>query len=304
MTFDATSIQIADQLPGDVTYVSHTQTSGNYSPTQNEWDISLIENGTCDTLWIDVTVDSYECIINEAQISQSDQEDIDSTPNNEDGDQSEDDEDLAKVTVDTFDLALTKKLTPMQTVPVTIGSTVTYDIEVCNQGTVDAYNIDVVDYVPAGMMVTDPNWTASGITSEYFRTIPGPITAGNCETITLVTTVTTIPPSGSYINYAEISTAEDATGNTPEDIDSDPDNDPGNDGPVTDNITDNSKEDEDDHDPAEIPVIMVNCEISSNSTVCPETTLMMEEIGMGNTCLLYTSPSPRDLSTSRMPSSA
>ena len=25
---------------------------------------------------------------------------------------------------------------------------------------------------------------------------------------------------------------------------------------------------------------------------------------MGNTCLLYTSPSPRDLSTSRMPSSA
>ena len=107
----------------------------------------------------------------------------------------------------------------MQTVPVTIGSTVTYDIEVCNQGTVDAYNIEVVDYVPAGMMVTDPNWTASGITSEYFRTIPGPITAGNCETITLVTTVTTIPPSGSYINYAEISTAEDATGNTPEDID-------------------------------------------------------------------------------------
>ena len=30
----------------------------------------------------------------------------------------------------------------------------------------------------------------------------------------------------------------------------------------------------------------------------------MHEIGKGGACLLYTSPSPRDLSTSRMPSSA
>ena len=31
---------------------------------------------------------------------------------------------------------------------------------------------------------------------------------------------------------------------------------------------------------------------------------MTKEFGYSNVCLLYTSPSPRDLSTSRMPSSA
>ena len=35
-----------------------------------------------------------------------------------------------------------------------------------------------------------------------------------------------------------------------------------------------------------------------------EVTALMGRNGMGKSCLLYTSPSPRDLSTSRMPSSA
>ncbi len=280
--YDAFDVQVADQLPGGVTYVSHTQTTGNYSPTQNDWDISVIENGTCDTLWIDVTVEDYGCTINEAQITKADKEDIDSTPNNDDGNQSEDDEDNGKVVLDTFDLALTKKLSPMQAVPVTIGSTVTYDIEVCNQGQIDAYNVEVVDYVPTGMAVTDPNWTVGSVANEYFQTIPGPITVGNCQTIKLVTEVTSIPTSGSYINYAEINKSQDSNGDSPPDIDSTPDNDPANDGAVEDDATDNTNGDEDDHDPAEIKVIMVACQIANNSFVCPETALVMEEIGMNN----------------------
>jgi len=178
----------------------------------------------------------------------------------------------------------------MQTMPVTIGSTVTYDIEICNQGNIDAYDIEVVDYIPTGMMVADPNWTAGSVTDEYFYTIPGPITSGNCMIIQMVTEVTSIPPSGSYINYAEISTAKDSNGDTPPDIDSTPDNDPGNDGPVEDDTTDNSNGDEDDHDPAEIAVIMVACQISTNSAVCPETALMLEEIGMDNVQWNWTGP--------------
>ena len=243
MGFDETNVQVSDQLPGGISYVSHTQTSGSYSPTQNEWDISILEYGICDTLWIDVRVEDYGCIINDAQISASDREDIDSTPNNDDGDQSEDDESNAKVTVDTFDLALTKTLSPTQTVPVTTGSTVMYDITVCNQGAVDAYNIEIVDYIPAGMTVTDPNWTVGGTPDEYFQTISGPITAGSCTTINMVATINSIPASGSYTNHAEINASEDVNGDNPPDIDSTP-------------------------------------------------------------CLLYTSPSPRDATLSRMPSSA
>ena len=97
LKYDATNVEISDELPGAITYVQHTQTSGNYSPTTNQWDISTLANGTCETLLIDVTLDEVGSIENTAQISGSDNEDIDSEENNDDGDQSEDDEDAAVI---------------------------------------------------------------------------------------------------------------------------------------------------------------------------------------------------------------
>ena len=49
--------------------------------------------------------------------------------------------------------------------------------------------------------------------------------------------------------------------------------------------------------------------IASGSIIIPSNNVRKEKIhnvaiGKGTNCLLYTSPSPRDLSTSRMPSSA
>ena len=53
----------------------------------------------------------------------------------------------------------------------------------------------------------------------------------------------------------------------------------------------------------------VDIEVNNKTVVahCPNTGSMMGLLDQGNEawiCLLYTSPSPRDLSTSRMPSSA
>ena len=55
--------------------------------------------------------------------------------------------------------------------------------------------------------------------------------------------------------------------------------------------------------------IYTGCNIENASypaTVCAEDVAVFKAISEGETkiCLLYTSPSPRDLSTSRMPSSA
>ena len=68
------------------------------APT-NQWDITTLASGACETLEIDVTIDEMGTIENTAQITGADQEDIDSTPNNDDGDQSEDDEDNAVIEV-------------------------------------------------------------------------------------------------------------------------------------------------------------------------------------------------------------
>jgi len=182
---------------------------------------------------------------------------------NDDGTIDEDDHDPAVVPVAIFDLALTKKLSPTQQVPVTIGSNVTYDIEVCNQGTVDAQNVEVVDYLPAGLTLNDPAWTLAANGNAY-QTIPGPIAPGTCTTIQITCTVAAFPSSGQFQNFAEISEAEDGDGNNPPDIDSDPDDDDSNDGPVTDDDTNNTNGDEDDHDPAIIPVVQPMCNVSNN----------------------------------------
>ena len=51
-----------------------------------------------------------------------------------------------------FDLALTKQINATATPPpYAPGSVVQFTIEVFNQGTIDAYDIDVADYVPAGL---------------------------------------------------------------------------------------------------------------------------------------------------------
>ena len=85
--------------------------------------------------------------MNTAQISASDQSDPDSTPNNDDGDQSEDDEDNASVTpggdLGEADLMLTKSVdnaTP------NIGESVTFTLTISNAGPDTATNVGVSDW--------------------------------------------------------------------------------------------------------------------------------------------------------------
>ncbi|TAG72155.1 MAG: DUF11 domain-containing protein, partial [Runella slithyformis] len=63
-----------------------------------------------------------------------------------------------------FDLALRKTLASGQSATVAPGSTVNFTITVFNQSSVDATNIQVSDYIPAGLTLNDANWTAlSGV---------------------------------------------------------------------------------------------------------------------------------------------
>ena len=50
--------------------------------------------------------------------------------------------------------------------------------------------------------------------------------------------------------------------------------------------------------------IMQDGTVFSSNDYQPDKSIRDSKIGWTNNCLLYTSPSPRDLSTSRMPSSA
>ncbi len=163
----------------------------------------------------------------------------------------EDDHDPESILVgEVFDLALTKVLAEGQAAQVELGEDVTYTLIVENQGNIDATDIVLVDYLPSGLVLNDPNWTAVG--TDATITLTGPISPMEQETINITVTVT---EAGDLTNFAEIADAQDGRGNHLDDIDSTADSDDANDGPVTDNSIDGSNGDEDDHDPAVISVV-------------------------------------------------
>jgi uncharacterized repeat protein (TIGR01451 family) len=150
----------------------------------------------------------------------------------------------------TFDLALQK--TTAVITPLTIGDDINFTITVINQGTLDARNVDLIDYIPAGFALSplDANgWADGGATAT--NTIAGPIAAGGgSATIDIVLRVQPGATPGAFSNIAEITGAEDdeiGADRTGADSDSIADTTANND-VVVDDVIDNTGGDEDDHD--------------------------------------------------------
>ena len=204
--------------------------------------------------------------------------DIDSTPddnngndgainddaiNNENGDQ--DDHDIADIVInpfDQFDLALRKTLATGQSGTVNPGDIVEFTIEVFNQGSMDASDVVVTDYIQSGFVfpasaALNPNWSAP-VANKTTVTIPGVIAAGQSASVTLRLQVNPALDRNAVnriYNFAEISADNHPTGNGGNpDVDSDPDNNGGNDGAVTDDAINNENADEDDHDGASVDI--------------------------------------------------
>ena len=170
-----------------------------------------------------------------------------------------------------FDLALDKALAAGQADPVLPGDDVTFTITVFNQGTIDATNIEVTDYIPTGTTYTATGSTPTGtVTTVLGNTvmltnngdgtflIDGLATGDALAFDLAITTGATV--SGSLINNAEITAAE---GGIDEDSpltdiigSADDDTETGTDGDVADDSTGgtDNPDDQDDYDPATFTV--------------------------------------------------
>jgi len=158
---------------------------------------------------------------------------------------------------------------------VAAGDTVSFDITLFNQGTVDAYNTLVNDYVPAGYTfdaALNPQWGDNDVDGNPDRIIFGPLLPGTNFSFEILLIIDNpfIGTPDDLVNVAEISESDD-DGNpatpAPSDIDSSPDNDDSNDaggtvgGPDDDYVDGNGSgmpddgvadTDEDDSDPATV----------------------------------------------------
>ncbi|MEL6122987.1 MAG: hypothetical protein AAFR14_04640, partial [Bacteroidota bacterium] len=144
---------------------------------------------------------------------------------NPDNPTDQDDYDPAEVNVrQEFDLALDKDLDlSTSSNPTALGSIVTFDLNVTNEGVIDAFMVQLLDFVPAGLTLEDTDWMLSGDTARLQVPIPV-ILAGQTITRQITFRVNNDFQGLSITNMAEIETALDPDGMEGDDDDSTPNN--------------------------------------------------------------------------------
>ncbi len=134
-----------------------------------------------------------------------------------------------------FDLALYKDLAPGQSNLVDLGQDVRYHIRVENEGLTTAYNVEITDHIPAGLILspTDSLWTLVNDSTATYE-IPTPIPPAGDVTVEIILAVQYGASGASLVNFAEVTSATDKNGIEVDDIDSTPDNED----PMEDDIDD------------------------------------------------------------------
>jgi len=216
---DASGVQVSDLLPSGYDFVLYSSTSGTYNETTGLWELGTVLSGESETLLIDVLVNGTGDYLNIAEVIASNVFDIDSVPNNDDGDQSEDDEDNAVVTPvePVSDLSLVKTVVDGDVTPL-VGSEITFQITVSNDGPQNATGVEITDLLPSGYDFVLFSSTSGAYNETTGLWNVGGIASGESETLLIDVLVN---GAGDYINIAQV-TASDIL-----DTDSVPNNDDG-----------------------------------------------------------------------------
>lgn len=264
-TLPAINTEVRDDLPCGLLYQSVNDgdwvyDSGDGSATAVITD--TLYPGETYTLSLILTLeycDDSDAYTNTAQITDDetpgddDPQDNDSEPDNDDPDEDDQDDEFFPV----VDLALTK--TVADAASLTLGSDVTFDIEVFNQSNIDYDSVEIMDYIPSGFTLNDPNWVASGNTATYIHR--DQLLSGESFIVSIVLSMAAGDDLSDYYNYAEVIAAYDTSSVdvASDDVDSTPGSDSAYERAVTPTSSFDDEvlgqgagelEDEDDHDVA------------------------------------------------------
>jgi LPXTG-site transpeptidase (sortase) family protein len=189
----ASGLQLTDNLPVGLTYVSSAPSVGTYTLATGVWDIGGLANGASVTLGITATVNTSAATTNTA--TKTAENEADNTPL----------DDSASVTITPVaaDIALTKTVSnsaPNQ------NTNVTFTITATNNGPSDATGVHVADLLPPGL--TYVSSVPSGATTYTFGTGDwniGPLANGTNATLSIVAKVTgNTPVTNTASKSAEV----------------------------------------------------------------------------------------------------
>ncbi|MFS4448983.1 gliding motility-associated C-terminal domain-containing protein [Maribacter sp. 2307UL18-2] len=209
-TFDATGVSLSDVLPSGYT-LGTINNGGIQNGSGIDWTgLSVTASGTASvsfTATVDAPTGTSNEYLNTAEITASDQADPDSTPNNDNGDQSEDDESSVAIAFENIDLELTKSASSTEG---NVGDQITVTLNVANDDTTETGNgtgITVVETLPNGFDVVGGTISNGGFYNAGDRTITwSNISVANGGDLNLSYEVT-INDSGNYTSTAEITTS-------------------------------------------------------------------------------------------------
>jgi len=223
--------------------------------SQMLYEISSLGFGETETIEFTYMIDANfqgTSLENKAQITQDDGDDIDSDPDtgddvDEDGDMDgdDDDEDAAVITIDqNYDLSLEKNV--ISNGPFVQGSTVTFEITLTNEGSLDAANIEFIDTPPVGLNYVSSNSISLMNVGEPQNGsfIVTNLPSGSTQSVEVTYQIDNLFQGTSLVNIAMI------TADNGDDIDSDPDT-----GVDVDEDGDLDGDDDDDDDDETIEVI-------------------------------------------------
>ena len=204
----ATNVQVHDYLPRGLQVILDPVTTSEWTMLDDSTMISkniaeILPNSTV-TFLIKVRVTALAlargyAIKNYAEISKSDQYDIDSQPNTGYGD-GQDDTDDAEIKIQYADLSLVKTASNRKP---RINEEIDYTLTVTNDGVSNATNVEIKDILPKGLQfVSGSGWTKSG---DTLRNLIPLINSGTSRSVSFKVKVL-VP--GALTNKAEISKAD------------------------------------------------------------------------------------------------
>ncbi len=212
----ATGVTVTDPIPTGMSFISQAPSQGSYDPGSGVWTIGDIAVSATPSLNITARVDTIGPKTNTAQVSGSDQSDVDSSPGNNAA--AEDDQDSVTITPSSADLSLTKQVDNANP---NVGDTVTFTVNLANAGPNSATSIVVSDSVPAGFTFVSASPSVGSYNSGTGLWSVGSLASGGSASLDIRARVDT---TSSITNTARVESVDQF----------DVDSTPGNDAPAED----------------------------------------------------------------------
>ncbi|WP_456378303.1 DUF7507 domain-containing protein, partial [Lutibacter sp.] len=197
---EATGIEVTDIIPSGYDFVNYSSSIGTYNPITGLWSIDFIEIGNTAILLVDVIVMDSGEYVNCAEITATNEIDVDSTPNNGTSNNEDDYGCASAPPIQEVDLRIEKTVVADNLTPL-VDTEVTFEIRLINDGGIEATKVIVTDLLPTGYTFLNYSSTRGTYDDNSGIWNVGTIVDGETE-ILLIDAI--VNATGNYLNCATI----------------------------------------------------------------------------------------------------